>query len=299
MISNMAIKHPVLEDASVSLFLKREDLIHPFVSGNKYRKLKYNLQQAKVEGKDVLLTYGGAFSNHIAAVASAGKMFNLKTIGIIRGEELADKPLNSTLRYAEACGMQLHFVSREAYRLKETPEEIHLLRNVFGDFYRIPEGGTNALAVNGCKEIITEKDKEFDYLAVSVGTGGTMAGIIEASDETQEVIGFSALKGTFQLSEIKKYTSKNNFMLTDRYCFGGYSKVTPELIQFINLFKKNTNILLDPVYTGKMIFGIIAMVERGYFKKNSRILAVHTGGLQGIPGMNVKLEKKNLPQIIV
>lgn len=293
------IKHAVLEKVGVSLYLKREDRLHPFVSGNKFRKLKYNILQAKIENKGTVLTYGGAYSNHIAAVAAAGKITGLKTIGVIRGEELATEPLNETLRFAKECGMRLQYISREAYREKEEAEAIALLQKEFGAFYRIPEGGTNALAVKGCEEIITEADKAYDYLAVSVGTGGTIAGIIEASDARQHVLGFSALKGAFQHSEIKKHTQKDNFTVTDRYCFGGYAKVTPALIEFMNSFKQETGIRLDPVYTGKMIFGIFALAETGYFKKNSRILAVHTGGLQGISGMNEKLKKKNLPQIIV
>lgn len=284
--------------AGYSLVLKREDLLHPFVSGNKFRKLKYNLLAAKEQKHDTLLTFGGAFSNHIAAVAAAGKEFGFKTISIIRGEELESKIAeNPTLSFAKGCGMQLHFISRDSYRHKDETEFINYLKNQFGNFYILPEGGTNALAVKGCEEILSQENDSFDYICVSVGTGGTMAGLVRASNETQQVLGFSALKGTFQTSEIEKYTSKTNFEITDAYCFGGYGKIDTDLIRFMNGFKNKTNIPLDPVYTGKMMFGIMDLLKKGYFKENSRIFAVHTGGLQGIEGMNQKLKKKNLPII--
>ncbi len=280
------------------LFLKREDLIHPFVSGNKFRKLKYNLQAAKEADKTTLLTFGGAFSNHIAAVAAAGKEFGFKTIGIIRGEELESRIAdNATLNFAKNCGMQLHFISREAYRKKEELDFLENLKTQYGDFYLLPEGGTNKLAVKGCEEILGEDNFLADYICVSVGTGGTMAGLVKASNENQKVLGFSALKGSFQTSEISKYTAKTNFEITDSYCFGGYGKIDIELVRFINKFKEKTNIPLDPVYTGKMMYGIMDLLKKGYFKENSRIFAVHTGGLQGISGMNQKLKKKNLPII--
>ncbi|MDC7999671.1 pyridoxal-phosphate dependent enzyme [Aequorivita todarodis] len=284
--------------AGYSLVLKREDLSHPFVSGNKFRKLKYNLEAAREQGHNTLLTFGGAFSNHIAAVAAAGKELDFKTVGIIRGEEVKNKVSeNPTLSFAENCGMQLHFISREAYRSKDETDFINNLKEQFANYYLLPEGGTNALAVKGCEEILTETNLSFNYICVPVGTGGTMAGLVKASDESQQVVGFSALKGTFQTAEIEKYTSKTNFDITDAYCFGGYGKIDTDLVRFINEFKEKTNIPLDPVYTGKMMFGTMDLLKKGYFKENSRIFAVHTGGLQGIAGMNQKLKKKNLPII--
>lgn len=280
------------------LSICREDMLHPFVSGNKFRKLKYNLLAAHEQQHHTLLTFGGAYSNHIAAVAAAGKEFGFNTIGIIRGEELESKiSENPTLSFAKACGMELHFVSREAYKAKDEIEFINNLKMQFGEFYLLPEGGTNALAVKGCEEILTETEAAFNYICVSVGTGGTIAGLVKASKEGQHVLGFSALKGTFQSSEVAKYTSKTNFEITDAYCFGGYGKIDIDLIRFMNEFKEKTNIPLDPIYTGKMMFGIMDLLKKGYFKENSRILAVHTGGLQGVAGMNLKLKKKNLPII--
>lgn len=280
-----------------ALDIRREDMLHSEISGNKFRKLKYNILEAQKSGKDCLLTFGGAFSNHIAATAAAGKEFGLKTIGVIRGEELANKPLNSTLAFAASCGMQLHFVSREDYRLKENSEFIESLKLKFGDFYLLPEGGTNALAVKGCSEILKKSDFGYDYICVAVGTGGTLAGLVNSSEEHQKLIGFSVLKGNFQKDDIQKYTSKTNYEITDSYCFGGYGKIDSELIRFINRFREITDIQLDPIYTGKMMYGILDLLKRKYFNKNSRILAVHSGGLQGIAGANELLQRKKMPLI--
>jgi len=297
-IKTEPISFPDLLNHGVTLSMKREDTIHPLVSGNKFRKLKYNLFQAKKLDYQCLLTFGGAFSNHISAVAAAGKEYGFKTIGVIRGDELSDKiSENPTLAYAQSCGMQMKFVSREEYKNKLDKDFIERLQETYGRFYLLPEGGTNTLAVKGCEEILTEADEMYDYICASVGTGGTLAGIINASYTHQDIIGFSALKGAFQTSEISKYTKKENYKIIDDYCFGGYAKIDLQLVRFINEFHQSTGIPLDPVYTGKMIFGIIELIKNGYFKENSRILAVHTGGLQGIAGMNKKLKKKNLPQI--
>lgn len=281
-----------------SLYIKRDDLIHPFVSGNKFRKLKYNLEEAKAEGNNTLLTFGGAFSNHIAAVAAAGREMGFKTVGIIRGEELEHKVnVNSTLEFARKCGMELHFITREKYSNKNNPEYMEILGNTFPNCYILPEGGTNALAVKGCTEILEEEDKKFQYICVPVGTGGTLAGIVKGSHENQKVLGFSALKGTFQQQEVTAHTSKINYSIMDTYCFGGYAKIEIELVRFINEFRYKTAIPLDPVYTGKMMFGIFDLIKKGAIEENSRILAVHTGGLQGVAGMNDLLQRKNLPLI--
>jgi 1-aminocyclopropane-1-carboxylate deaminase len=283
-----------------SLIILREDQIHPYISGNKYRKLKYNLLEARKQSYSKLLTFGGAFSNHIAAVAALGKEVGFDTIGVIRGEELVHKAMeNPTLSFALECGMQLEFVTRKYYSSKNEKPFIDDLRNKYGEFFVIPEGGTNSLAVKGCEEILNEDSLHYDYICVAVGTGGTVSGLLNASLPHQQVLGFSVLKGIFQSTEVRKYSTKTNFEITDAYSFGGYAKIDSNLIRFMNTFKKSTGIQLDPVYTAKMMFGIFDLIKKGFFKENSRILAVHTGGLQGITGMNKRLKEKNLPQIIV
>ena len=283
---------------SISVAIKREDLIHPFVSGNKFRKLKYNLLEAKKEKHETVLTFGGAFSNHIAAVAYAGKENGFKTIGIIRGEELQDKITeNPTLLFAQNCGMQFEFISREAYRSKSETSFLENLKQQFGAFYLIPEGGTNSLAIKGCQEILTPEDAEFDYICCSIGTGGTISGIINSVLPHQKVLGFPALKGDFLKDEIRNFVHNDNWELMNEYHFGGYAKVNPVLIQFINQFYAENKIPLDPIYTGKMVFGVLDLIQKNYFRAGSKILLIHTGGLQGIQGMNIKLKNKHLPTI--
>ena len=279
----------------IELFIKREDKLHPIISGNKFRKLKYNIQEAKRLGHTTLLTFGGAFSNHILAVAGAGAEFGFKTIGIIRGEELESKiNENPTLAKTQELGMQFHFVSRTAYRDKESSSFISFLCEKFGNFYLVPEGGTNDLAIKGCEEILTSEDKSyFTHIACAVGTGGTISGLINSSTEKQQLIGFSSLKGAFLSEVIRNFVSKTNWSISDAYHFGGYGKVNDELIQFLNSFYTQTSIPLDPVYTGKMVFGVLDLIEKGYFPENSKILMIHTGGLQGIKGMNFALKNKN------
>ena len=279
----------------IELFIKREDKLHPIISGNKFRKLKYNIQEAKRLGHTTLLTFGGAFSNHILAVAGAGAEFGFKTIGIIRGEELENKIAeNPTLAKAQELGMQFHFVSRTAYRDKESSSFISFLCEKFGNFYLVPEGGTNDLAIKGCEEILTSEDKSyFTHIACAVGTGGTISGLINSSTEKQQLIGFSSLKGAFLSEVIRNFVVKTNWSISDAYHFGGYGKVNDELIQFLNSFYTQTSIPLDPVYTGKMVFGVLDLIEKGYFPPNAKILMIHTGGLQGIKGMNFALKNKN------
>ncbi len=280
------------------MHIKREDLIHPIVSGNKFRKLKYNLIQAKAENKETLLTFGGAFSNHIAAVAFAGKEQGFKTIGIIRGNELREKILeNPTLQFAQDCGMQFEFVSREEYRHKTEASFLEKLKHEFGDFYLVPEGGTNELAIKGCEEILTKEDAQFDFVCCAVGTGGTISGIINSILAHQKVLGFPALKGDFLNNEIRNFARNENWELITDYHFGGYGKVNPELIAFINQFYVDNKVPLDPIYTAKMVFGVMDLIQKNYFPENSKILLIHTGGIQGIAGMNLKLKSKKLPII--
>lgn len=285
---------------SISVTIKREDLIHAVVSGNKFRKLKYNLLQAKTENKKTLLTFGGAFSNHIAAVAFAARENGFQSIGIIRGDELRDEiAQNPTLKFAQECGMQFEFVSREAYRLKNEAVFLEDLKSKFGDFFLIPEGGTNALAIQGCQEILTAEDREFNYICCAVGTGGTISGIINSALPHQKVLGFPALKGDFLQDEIRIFVQNKNWELITEYHFGGYGKINEDLIRFINQFYNDTQIPLDPIYTGKMVFGVIDLIQKNYFPAQSNILLIHTGGLQGIQGMNVKLKNKQLPTIAI
>lgn len=286
------------EDYGVELWLKREDEIDPVISGNKFRKLKYNLLDAAKIKKSKILTFGGAYSNHIAATAKAAHLFEMESIGVIRGEELAEKgpdlfSENFTLAEAKQNGMQFYFETRENYRKKASQEQLELYKAKFGDVYVVPEGGTNSLAIKGCTEIIDKQDNYFNVIACSAGTGGTAAGIIEASSWHQHILAFSALKGDFLEQEIKKWTAKTNWNLLTQFHFGGYSKVSSNLIQFINQFYTNYHIQLDPIYTGKMMFGLFQLINSGYFSENTRILAVHTGGLQAVKSMNKVLAKKN------
>lgn len=299
---NQKIKHPILDKACVSLHIKREDHIHSEISGNKFRKLKYNLAEAKKLGFSTILTFGGAYSNHIAATAAAGRMVGLQTIGVVRGDELGvdlQKTIseNETLQFATSCGMQLKFVSREQYRNKTSPDFMDSLKSEFGSFYLIPEGGTNIFAVKGCEEILGIEEKEYNVISCAVGTGGTISGIINSTQSHQKVLGFPALKGDFLSEEISKYAQKENWSLINEYHFGGYGKINKELVAFMNSFHEEQGIVLDPIYTAKMIYGLFDMIQNGIFSKNTRILAVHTGGLQGISGMNKKLIKKDLPLI--
>lgn len=290
-------KRNLVIDNQVSI--KPEYLFHPYVSGNKYRKLKYNLAEAARTHKNTLLTFGGAYSNHIAAVASAGHEYGFRTVGIIRGEELESRmDANPTLSYAKEMGMTLKFVSRHQYRQKSDPHFISNLHAEFDDAYIIPEGGTNTLAVKGCEEIIQPTDEIYDFICCAVGTGGTIAGLINSAFPNQKILGFPALKGDFLQEEISKFATAKNWELIPDYHFGGYAKVTDELVSFINRFKTETHIPLDPIYTGKMMFGIYDMLAKGYFPENAKLLVIHTGGLQGITGMNQKLKQQNRSVIV-
>lgn len=285
---------PVWADQGIALWVKREDLLHPTISGNKWRKLKYNLQEAKRLQHDTLLTFGGAYSNHIAAVAAAGREFGFRTIGIIRGEE--HLPLNPTLSFATAAGMALHYISREAYRQKTDPAFLEQLAQQFGQPYIIPEGGTNTLAVKGCTEIVSDITIDFDYICCASGTGGTLAGIISGLDGRKQALGFPALKGgAFLREEIEQlvigYNGQHydNWQLITDYHFGGYAKVKPELLDFMRSFEQEHSLPLEPVYTGKLFYGLIDLIRQGYFSEGSRVVAVHTGGLQGNAGFKERL----------
>ena len=281
----------------VELFIKREDEVHREISGNKYWKLFFNINNYldKNVKNPLLITFGGAFSNHIAATAALGKDIKIPTLGIIRGEELSSKwQENPTLLKASKDGMTFHFVSREAYRDKEKLTE-HLQKQ-FHEALIIPEGGTNENAVKGVKYMLDERTKEFDYLCVASGTGGTLAGFSKYAEERQRVLGFFVVNDSSLAKKVKSLSGKENFELIDA-TFGGYGKIPDEIVRFINTFYQNHGVPLDPVYTGKMMMKLFELLEKGFFPKGSRILAMHTGGLQGIEGANEFLKLKQRPLI--
>lgn len=265
----------------ITLIIRRLDLVHPQISGNKFFKLKYNFLEAKRQGYQHILSFGGAYSNHIAATAFAAQQFGFKSVGVIRGEELADRPLNPTLATAQQFGMKLHFVSRDEYRRKQRPEYLAELARHFPEHYVIPEGGTNALAIQGCQEILKDSDAQFDVICCAVGTGGTISGLIEASHAHQQILGFSALKGSFLKDEVAQLTKKTNWNILDDYCCGGYAKTSAALVQFIRDFEAEFSIPLEQVYTAKMLMGIFDLIEKNYFPARSKLLVIHSGGLQG------------------
>lgn len=279
---------PLFEKEGARVLVKREDLNHQHVSGNKWWKLKYNLEEATRQRRKTLLTFGGPFSNHIFATAAAAHELGFKSIGIIRGEE--SLPLNPTLTFAKEKGMSLHFISRELYRSKTDPAFVEKLKNQFGDFYLLPEGGTNKLAVKGCRELGEKllREIDFDCLCLPVGTGGTMAGIVQGLKGEREVIGFSALKGGAFLEDnvrdlLRSESIKGfeNWKILTDYHFGGYGKSTKELEDFITSNWQTHHLPLDSVYTAKMMFGVYHSIKKGNFEKGSTILALHTGGFQG------------------
>jgi len=282
----------------IKLFIKREDLIHPQISGNKYWKLFFNINNYLTENpeKPFIITFGGAFSNHISAVSAVGNLAGIPTLGIIRGEELKDKWRdNPTLLFAKRNGMNLKFVTREEYRHKEKLTEF--LQKEFSGALIVPEGGTNEDAVKGVKMMLNNETKDFDYLCTAVGTGGTVAGISKYCEDNQKVIGFKAVDDDSLENRISELTSKKNFNLIDS-SFGGYGKIKDENIRFINDFKEKYEIPLEPIYTGKMMQRIFELIDENYFPENSTILCFHTGGLQGIEGANLLLEKQNRSLII-
>jgi len=284
---------------NVRLFLKRDDLLHPEISGNKWFKLKYNLEEAKRQRYTQVLTFGGAYSNHIYATAAAAKLSGLKSIGVVRGEE--SLPLNETLAAAKAFGMEFHYLSRTEYREKMSLMVLEQLKAKFGDFFLVPEGGTNALAIKGAMEILEEKDFEADIICASIGTGGTFAGLLATAKPAQHIWGVSALKGEFIHQEIQRLLLENQisplckYKIISDFHFGGYAKFTQELIDFIQYFKGIAGIPLDPIYTGKMMYGVLELVKNGNIPEGSKVLAVHTGGLQGIRGFN----KRNNTQLSI
>ena len=271
-----------LEAAGVEVWLKRDDLIHPDVPGNKWRKLKNNLTEATARGDPTLLTFGGAYSNHIRAVAAAGQFYGLSTVGIIRGEE--HLPLNASLAFAVRQGMRLSYLSREAYRRKTEAAVLDGLRREFGSFYLLPEGGSNELAVRGCAEIPAEIEVDFDVICCACGTGGTLAGIAAGLRPGQRAVGFSALKGGGFLErevaglQVRAFGSRRgDWRIDTGYHFGGYARKTAELDAFMTDFCDRHGVALDWVYVAKMMYGIYSLARAGVLEPGSRVVAVITG----------------------
>jgi len=290
----------------VELWLKRDDQIHPQVSGNKWRKLKYYLQDFRDSGKEVILTFGGAFSNHLAATAALGKLAGVPTKALVRGEEVQSNP---TLDFCREQGMEVETIPRKRYSAKDDPEFLQMLAETLPEVYVIPEGGKGPLGVKGCTEILEEVEPGFDFIASSAGTGTTCSGLL-LSDYKAKLLCYPALKGGLFLKraiaqqlldfeqafstkhDVKKLVD-TRLAMAENYHFGGYAKVQPELIHFMNDFYEKYQVPLDPVYTGKMMYGIFEMIKNGEIPSGTKLLAVHTGGLQGIKGMNQRLLKSN------
>jgi 1-aminocyclopropane-1-carboxylate deaminase/D-cysteine desulfhydrase-like pyridoxal-dependent ACC family enzyme len=284
-IPSTQLKHPLLDQLKVALEVLRLDQVHPTVSGNKFFKLKYNLAEALKQNHRQVLTFGGAYSNHIYATAAAAKLAGLQSIGIIRGELLDEN--NPTLRSAKDAGMILKGLSRELYRDKTHSEFIDQLRQDWGEFYLIPEGGTNVLAIQGTSEILSSSQFNFSHLATPIGTGGTFVGLANSILPQQELLGISALKGEGIQEEMKQLLQthgiqpQGSLSIWTQYHHGGYAKWTSELIEFIHWFWESFGIPLDPIYTGKMAFACWDLLQKKYFKPGSRVVLIHTGGLQG------------------
>jgi 1-aminocyclopropane-1-carboxylate deaminase/D-cysteine desulfhydrase-like pyridoxal-dependent ACC family enzyme len=273
------INTKIVQEKNIQLDLLRLDLIHPEISGNKWFKLKHNIDFVIQNNYKSIVSFGGAYSNHLHALAFAGKQYNLKTIGIIRGEVVENETLNDCKKW----GMEIHFMSRETYREKY---DIHFLKTVQEEFktsYIIPEGGNNALGQKGCTEILSPKQKEnYDLFCCSIGTGATFTGIVNSLGGEKKAMGFSAIKnGHYIANEIQQQTPFSNFELQYEYHFGGFAKLNDSLITFMQQFKSEQQIELDRVYTGKMLFGIFDLIEKNSFQEGTKILAIHTGGLQG------------------
>ncbi|BCL39327.1 1-aminocyclopropane-1-carboxylate deaminase/D-cysteine desulfhydrase [Nostoc sp. MS1] len=287
------IDSEIASSLGVEVYVLRLDLMHPWVNGNKWYKLKYNLAEAKEKGYTKLLTFGGAYSNHIFATAAAGKLLGFATIGVIRGEETL--PLNSTLSFALQQGMQLVYVDRQTYRHKHSAELHADFKKRFGEVFIIPEGGSNLNGVRGCLEIVTAAMQVFDTVCVACGTATTLAGITLSLNSKQRVLGFPVLKsGGFLAQDIDNlvqnylatglptpYTSPVPWELICDYHFGGYAKVKDELLLFSQQFQQTHGIPLDYVYTAKMFYGVMDLLKQGYFCSGDRLLLIHTGGLQG------------------
>jgi len=283
------LRAPLLKEKQVQLFIKRDELIHPVLQGNKWRKLKYNLLDANSQKQQTLLSFGGAYSNHLHALAFAGQQFGFNTIGIIRGEKPSNT--NPCLQDMQNWGMQLEYIKRIDYKQKTTDDFIQRLRKQFGNFYLIPEGGNNPQGIKGCAELLDELDQDYDVICSEVGSGTMLSSLITHHKKSNsEFLGFVVMKNR-QLEEDIHRKVKNTqktlntkWTLNHDYHFGGFAKANNELHQFILNFKTQFNIQLEPVYSGKMLYGLFDLISNDYFKPGSCILAIHGGGLQGLRG---------------
>jgi 1-aminocyclopropane-1-carboxylate deaminase len=269
----------------LEVLVKRDDLLHPVISGNKWRKLKYILEHALKLDAECIVSMGGAYSNHLHALAFAGKILGLTTKAYVRGERPSQ--LNPTLLDLQHWGMELNFVSRSDYRQLRTFRDHDSLPGLRAGEYWLPEGGASELGLRGVAEIVGEIDCEYDVLATACGTGTTLAGLIAAAPESARVLGVAALKGAaFLHDEVKKLLPDDcrqaaNWKLLTDYHHGGFAKTTPQLLEFIRQFYDRHGIALEPVYTGKLLFAIYELVKQDYFAPGQRIVVLHTGGLQG------------------
>lgn len=276
------INDPKFKRHGVELWIKRDDLLHPIISGNKWRKLKYCLNQALSINATTLVSMGGAYSNHCHALAFAGRALGLKTRAYIRGERPAR--FNPTLIDLENWGMDLEFISRSDYRQLRLIKSHDSLDHLAKDHYWLAEGGASPLALQGVGEIIAELPTAFDYLALACGTGTTLAGLISQAPSTSQFIGIAAIKnGDYLNQEIQQLLPypANNWQLLLNYHHGGFAKSSPELLSFIAHFQQQHGIPIEPVYTGKLLFAIYDLLRQGYFQSGQRLVVLHTGGLQG------------------
>jgi len=281
------IKNTLLSEKKVELFVKRDELIHPYIQGNKWRKLKYNILEAEQHNQNTLLSFGGAYSNHLHALAAIGKQLNLNTIGIIRGQ--APEKLNPCLQDLIDWGMQLKFVSRLEYKQKNSGKFINNLKNELSDFHLIPEGGNNDAGIRGCAELLDELEEDYDVICCEVGSGTMLSALIQNNKKKNtSYLGFAVMKNTQLDNEIKdslpNQINSTDWKINHQYHFGGFAKTSVDLNDFIKNFKNEYNIQLEPVYSGKMLWGILDLIQDNYFKPGTRILAIHGGGLQGLRG---------------
>lgn len=283
---NQQLSLPEFSQLGYAVYLKREDLMFPLASGNKWRKLAYNIEAFKQAKAKKIVTFGGAFSNHLAAVSAVANKENIATIGVVRGDELVHKPLNPTLTKCKQNGMQLVFVSREEYTLKERGDTVKALQRTHGKLYVLPEGGTNALAVKGCAEILSPKDAVFDTICCAVGTGGTLAGLATSAASHQKIVGFQMVDDAAIPERIRTFAKRENWSLVQHASYRGYAQADAQLVAFATNVFRQTGILLDPIYTAPMLYQLVQMIKDKTWNFGTKLLLIHTGGTQGIAGFN-------------